>query len=408
MSWQRRRRHSSRYLLLDRFDDPRAAGAINGTKATDGKNTRKVTDTGNKLTISGGMLVVGETKETWGDPGLWYPFLTARAGLILLARANWPIFNDSEIGWDENQVGQLAVKVVSEGSGGPRWGFPFNNPDVGPGAAGVDFDIAIILRNPGSMLLLRGGGLYSKWTLMAVHSSHPSNASLCPAYTQRYGTINLKYMAVPDALWLPSPLLSDSFNRADGALGTSDGAGHAESTGVGSGGSGVAWTSSVGTVQVSSNKAMATALDGGIAIATADVGTPHHWARAKLTRGTGIVGVVLRYSDASNYVYCIHNGTNVQMVKVVGGTPTTLVNAAATYSAGALLEAWMDSTKARVFYSGALIGTEQTIADAGLQTGTRVGLYFDNTSDSADDFTSYARGAEGQFEILNQFVPRGE
>jgi len=49
--------------------------------------------------------------------------------------------------------------------------------------------------------------------------------------------LTVDYIRIPDTLWLPTPLVSDGFSGS-----TSDGLGHAETSGLGSGGSGVSWT----------------------------------------------------------------------------------------------------------------------------------------------------------------------
>ena len=182
-------------------------------------------------------------------------------------------------------------------------------------------------------------------------------------------------------------IASDSFVRGDGALGNTDGLADPDHTG----GSGVAWVADVGTIQIVSNKAKATALSGGIAIATVDTSVADIINIAHFSLSGGNAGVVVRYADADNYVWAVHDGTNVVLVKRVGGVETTLHQTVTTYVAGAKLSihAWGD--KFRTYYNGVLRGTEQSITDAGLQSGTKCGIYTTSTDNTFDSFYNWAR-----------------
>ena len=122
-----------------------------------------------------------------------------------------------------------------------------------------------------------------------------------------------------------------------------------------------------------------------------------------LVRGTGTPGLVFRYQDSSNYGYAVHNGTNAQLHKVVAGVDTTLVNAAATYSAGAVVRVICYGTKWRLYYNNAFIGTEQTVSDAALQSGTGVGWYSTDTDSTGDLFLVHARGTGGEHNALDAY-----
>jgi hypothetical protein len=88
---------------------------------------------------------------------------------------------------------------------------------------------------------------------------------------------------------------------------------------------------------------------------------------------------------------------------VVAGTTTTLVDTAATYSAGADMRVICDATKFRLYYNNALVGTEQAIADAGLQSGTKQGLYTSDTGNTFDDLRVFARGTGGEYAALDNY-----
>jgi hypothetical protein len=71
--------------------------------------------------------------------------------------------------------------------------------------------------------------------------------------------------------------------------------------------------------------------------------------------------------------------------------------------AGAELRVTCEATKFRVYYNNAFIGSEQTISDAGLQSGANHGLYTTNTGNTFDDFVVRARGTGGEYAALDGF-----
>jgi len=251
------------------------------------------------------------------------------------------------------------------------------------------YDIAVILRAPAGAFYLIRGGIYAAWTLAWLNTIRAA-ANVYPGIITNSATFTADEIGIRTTRWLPTPLLSDGFG---GTFGTSDGLGHAEGVtgGLGSGGGGVAWTAQIGTWANAAGVCGATALAGGIAIATAETTKADVLHSAKCTRSAGNVGVVVRYADADNYVYAIHNGTNALLVKRVATVETTLINAAATYAAGAVLRVIPDGTSFDLFYNNAKIGTTQTISDAALQTGTAHGLYTSNTGNTFDDAQAWKR-----------------
>lgn len=125
---------------------------------------------------------------------------------------------------------------------------------------------------------------------------------------------------------------------------------------------------------------------------------------AALTVAAGTAGIVASYVDASNYIYAYHNGTNATLVKVVGGTPTTLVDEAAAYGAGRILKLIVFGNLVTMFYNDVRIGTTQTIGDAGLQAGTRAGLFTSNVGNSLDNFTVFPFGTSNEHSDLDKYI----
>lgn len=247
MFWTRRRPKA--WNLLDTFDDPRAAGTIPGTYATDGVNVRTPTDTESKLTIAGGALVCagGKAAPAWGDPGLWESVAHARtAGKLLIARIKIAdVTQQVQIGWDDNLVGEISryrfyfladLIAVLEGASGP---FVFVPVDA------TDHWLAIPLRATGAQYFIKSD---NKWLLLYTSNT----GSVTPLYagiSNYHAVWSLYDWEVPTGVrWLAAPLVSDSF-AVDGALAgrLTDGLGHAETSGPGSGGSGTVWAGATWT-----------------------------------------------------------------------------------------------------------------------------------------------------------------
>jgi len=384
-----RRAAGAKYLLRDTFDDARAAGAVNGTLATDGKNTRTVVDTNSKISTTNGVLDFATGAVNLD--GVWYESLARGAGKVLQTQLTLADATSvSRVGWATAMsgaitdrltfsVGTLYVQASGEASG------------VALGTYAADtFDIAVAMRAAGFFWLLKGG-TYATWTLMRVTSA--GTAAGIPVLQTGSGTtiFTVPEISIPSTLWLPTPLLSDGFGSA-GALTVSDGLGHAEGIAGGLGAGGVAtWTAQIGTWANAAGVCAAATLVGGIAIATAPTGQADVLHSAEVTRSAGDVGIVVRYVDADNYIYAIHDGTNAQLIKRVATAETTLINAAAAYAAGAMLQVITDGTSVDLFYNNKKIGTTQTIADGALQTSTAHGLYTDNTGNTFDDAVCYKR-----------------
>lgn len=394
------------YLLRDDFTTDVAAGSVNGSAVVPGPGpARYVVDGGNQLAVSVGALISG-TATSVGDPGLWYNQKFSRiAGRILISQITLAQANKGyQIGWDGtigsalNRNGVLfrttgAIAAYQSATAGP---------DIGAYSAGVKYSVATILRAAGACHFVKEGT--GVWRLLYA-DNRDSGTNLYPGIsTASTGaqTETVDMIRIPTWLWLPSPIASDGFTRSDGVPGSTDGLGHAEGVagGIGSGGSGVSWTDSVGTWGISSGKAACSALSGGVGIATVNLSTANVHVIAAVTRSAGNAGIVLRYVDSSNYIHAYHDGTNAVMVKVVAGTPTTLVTAAAAYSDSADLVAMCDGTEFRLWYNNAHIGTG---TDPALPGGTRIGLYTTDTGNTFDNFNAWARGTEGQYAFLSRY-----
>lgn len=394
------------YLLLDRFGDARAAGSVNGTPAEPGPGgNRLIRDVEGKISIVGGV-------ETWAaqaTPGLYteqdrvYSQLPITRAFGVLAICKYRIstidnhfplafVNSITPSWGSYANVDAGIyhdinnfQIVYNFTGGPLM------PDL---ATGIDYLLAIELRVAGAKWFIKGGA-YTSWTKLFEHTLGTASP-LYIATSNLVGVFTLDDMRSPARKFYDVPLASDSFNRANGVLGNTDGAGHAEANG----GSGKTWTDQVGTWAVLTNAAAASVLSGGLAIATVPTASADVLIDVEATRSAGNVGGIARFADSSNYLNFYHDGTNAICVKVVAGTPTTLRTAAATYSAGAIIRLITDNVTGRLFYNSAAVGASFTIPAS---TSKNHGLYTTNTGNSLDDFVISARGTGGEYEGLNQF-----
>lgn len=383
------------YLINDTFTTDRAAGAVNGTDAEPGPGRRNVSDIQSILALSSGAASFGTRSGVLnGDPAIWYGALARAPGRLVRWHASSPF--GFTCGWGVTALSSTAndgnaFQIV--GSNNVR---AYDSSIFATVYTGAVTEFAIALRAAGAVYFAK---VSSNWILLWFSTINTA-ALMIPAIVALNGipgTFN--YMTVRSERWLPVPLVSDGFS----AWGTSDGLGHVENSGLGSGGNGEAWTANAGTWEASGGVARASALASGQAIATVDTGTADVLATVNLTHVGGTASVIVRYTDSDNYVRAVHTGTNAQLIKRVGGVETTLINSAATYVAGAELRISCQGTAFRLFYNNNLIGSEQTISDAGLASGTRQGLRTTDTGNTFDDFRVYARGTGGEYAALDDF-----
>jgi len=378
------------YLLLDRFTDTRAAGAVNGTPATPGPGVRTVVDGNSKLSIGAGVANFATGGVTVGNPGLWYESVGRAYGRVVIgAMILGPTSATPSIGWDTNQGGVILYYI----------GFQSTSiyiDDlilVAVFANNTTYLTAVVMRANGMYYFIKGG-LYTNWTLLWSHSS--GSAAGYPSVGSASGTLTVftaDNIRVPVTLYNVPVLAYDTFTRADGALGSTETAGP-DAQAV----TARAWTAQVGTWAIASNVAGATALAGGIAIATYDAGSADVLHDVAATRAAGNIGAVYRYADSSNYLIAYHDGTNAKLDKVVAGVTTNLISAAATYSAGAVVRAILSGTEARLFYNNAAVGS---LATAPASSATLHGLYTTDTTNSLDNAQTLARGTGNEYGGLD-------
>jgi hypothetical protein len=127
---------------------------------------------------------------------------------------------------------------------------------------------------------------------------------------------------------------------------------------------------------------------------TVNVSTSNVVASVKINMTSGTVaGLVLNLDSSSspnNFIVAYHDGTNLHLDKSVGGTYTSLINTSNTYVADAILQVTTtrsgDNLLVDVKYNGSTVGTQQTVADAGIINNTNIGLFSTYTANIFDNF----------------------
>jgi hypothetical protein len=380
---------SSAFILADEFLDTLAAGSVNGTAATPGPGTRNVLDVGSHITVSGGSVVINTGTGVDNQTGIWLTItqaLTRAAGLVarcdvlfpgISTTTFWGLTTALNAGFaGYNNVGLLSITTGGNGIAARKTAAA-SSPRIAFVSTNTTYIIHQILRLTGRFIFVDYKLVWmDAWDATAsLHHGARVTGVGDKINVGRFSTRQSVYSVLADA--------SDSFNRANGALGNTDGAGHAEAN---SGGS-VAWADAVGTWAIATNVAAASALAGGIAVATVETSKQDELIRCDTTRVGGNVGLVTRYTDASNYIYAYHDGTNATIRKVLAGVDSqVLAPVAATYAAGAKLMLRCDGNDVWMYYNELFIGRA---TDASLPTGTKHGLYSTNTGNTFENFFAF-------------------
>ncbi len=385
---------ATRYLLEDTFTQSLPAGSVNGTRSDSG-HLRTVVDTGANLSIAGGVLLLsggGAVKS------LGYAWTTATGQILLASLYLTPDLGGPIVGWNQNLTTGIAGALLKFANYSQELQFRTSslNLSLGTWTSAVVYKAAIARRSVGAQILVRGGTQYPSWTLLWVDAVETSCSVPYTRTDQTSGTVtHIQYMRIPPQLWLPAPLVSEGMSGTNGtalSARTSDGQGHAEVTGVGSGGTGGTWIDALGSWSITSNTASASTFSASSnAIAIVDCGQTNVLHSAAVTEASANVGIVVRYSASSDYVYAVYTGASAQLIKRVSNTETTVISAGAASAANAVLRVVADSTSFGLYYNNAKIGSTSTVSDATLQSGTYVGLYTGASTNTCASMTTYAR-----------------
>jgi len=185
----------------------------------------------------------------------------------------------------------------------------------------------------------------------------------------------------------------------------SDGLGHAEGIagGIGSGGAGLQWEQPIGAFDINSSDQFECDLIenpgwGNISIAVAECKTQDVVITCD---GWAACGPCARYLDEDNLVMLYNNGAGTVVLReIVGGAINVLLSVAAVYVPGGNLRLIVDGQNVRAYYEDVLIGT--AVINSTLKS-TKHGVSAIATPTRCDNLTIYARGTNGEYEILESF-----
>jgi hypothetical protein len=453
------------YLLRDDFTDTRAAGSVNGTLAVPGPGgARIVTDTETKISQSGGNTVFagGKAAPAWGDPGRWWAGIVRAAGRLLITKVNTSTIgaNGMMIGFDINQAGGLGdVHTLWITPGGVL--SSYNSAAltvIGAIATNNPYTMAILLRSTGCFYIIKGG-TFTNFTLLYIAPT-ASHATIYPALSNNDNVAMVDFIRVPVTLWLPTPLASDGMTSAT----LTDGAGHAETTGVGSGGGNVPWATAA-TWAVAGGVALNTPVLGGeLAAGNLVVGTwysitatqadhfyvgcavgDHFRATAAtaldannkvkafttaelfrllaqaftadvLAQITNVArtdrtsrGLAVRLNDpttpTSGIIARFDGLGNISVVEFSGATYTQLFTAAKAWAASDSLQLIADGANIRLIHlTSACVATLiGSTAAATITTGNYHGLFSTDPGNTLDNLVIYSRGTDNSYSILDRW-----
>jgi len=251
------------WLLRDEFLTNLPASGINNTPAEPGPGTRTVIDTNNIISINSGNLIINGTSAA-GDR-FYLDGITRTAGRILFftvpVNTSHATNSTDTIGWANATAAGSVGHAIDTSTASGNFVARDNGTAAGPVmiSQALPWKIAIVLRSSGAFWFYKGESTGNKWVFLWL-SSLNNSATMYPKINM--SAANAKnwqagYFRVPLNVWLPTPLASDSFNRSNGALGSTDGAAHAEANG----GGGLAWTGG-STWSISGNKVINTPTQG--------------------------------------------------------------------------------------------------------------------------------------------------
>lgn len=417
----------------------------------------------------GGKLFVmgGKATPAYGDPGYWRTTaITRAAGQIGAAKITLgDVTSGFEFGFSNAKTGALvgnSFRVVSDtvkpydgSTAGPTVSIPTDSTEVTK---------AVVLRAAGAHFFRKIGSGYWKYLYSTLTNNTASLYLGIAGYSQAF---TADWIRPPFLKWLPTPLLSDSFAAADATSNhgrLSDGLGHAETTGLGSGGSGVAWSGGSGAIVsnrlvitptlgaelnsgdiVVGNWYQITATQANFFYTGCAVGYTFKCATAKtlsadnkvklitlstarnivtlttkdieikaaFTMATGLQeGVVFGLNEAgTSFIIAYHNGAGSIIMDIcIEGTYTNKESITTAYGADKELRVRRDGREIWVYYGDVLQdaanGPSTTLSEAedAALSGLKCGLFSTSELNSFNYATVMATGTAGEYNFLNVLV----
>lgn len=208
--------------------------------------------------LSGGKMffMSGKSTGAWGDPkGVITKPITRKSGLIIAFKISTDnILEQLRVGIGENTTFLLDHSFLLNDSRIQRI------RDVviqtcGTFTANTEITLCIITRTVGAFYYQKVGT--GNFKLVGVDSTGSTATMYCAVTNNTKTGTFIDFIRPCNYRHLPPPILSDSFAGADGSADgrLSNGLGHLETTGIGSGGAGVEWS---GGGAISTNKLVIT------------------------------------------------------------------------------------------------------------------------------------------------------
>jgi hypothetical protein len=330
------------YLLRDEFHDTLAAGAVNGTPATPGPGTRVVSDTNLRLSVGGGVLTLAAGISVTDHYTL--DAIARVAGRVLLMRfATVTTVGDGTLRFGYSIAAGFSVDGV------PGYGYAttttvrMKNGVALIGTTGsigaAPHTFALVLSATGGYYFIKVGGLWQLYYMGGTDST----ATLYPKMVDFAGSVGdnvaVDWIRIPVALWLPTPLMYDTFTRANGVLGSSEGVGpDGQGCGI------LPWTAA--TYTIAANVALNTPTLGADVIVNGAFAADTDWVHGvNWSIALGVASIALASSTdetaavpplTAHFWYQV-TWTNTVIAAgsiraVVGGNVTAVGAAAATYT----------------------------------------------------------------------------
>lgn len=218
-----------------------------------------VLPTSGLLSITGGNLSFSGGRAASGDPRIVYPGQLRVPGKMLIHQYTGTAVKFSTMGFDAAASGgnfyQSRGITFSRAAGSANFEtLNTENAPAIPFATGSWYGLTT-LRSTGAFQFFKEP-LATNWKLYSV-GTLGNTATMYPAFDNFNDIYTSSYIGIPSTRWLPTPLLSHGFASV---VTPSDGAGIAETTGLGSGGSGVTMTGA--TWSIVGGKAVNTPTEG--------------------------------------------------------------------------------------------------------------------------------------------------
>lgn len=375
------------YLLNDSFEDDKAAGSLIGTPATPGPGTRAGVDAGNKMSTSGGKLLTQRTANY--DPKLALDLVTREAGRFMVGHVKLGnTGNRFQVGWAGGAGAGQALEFIRSIGAALR---VINSPNLETVTNGVDYYLVIVLKAVGAYFFWKVIDSAPVWKLIWMSTAN-STGSMMPieGVHNAWGAGDNEHelLRVPEGLWLPTPLIYDTFTDSNG---TSLDAHDSNTSGPDNQDiDSLTGVEQSGDWDIQSNRAN----PDGAGIHTWDMGKADVFADLVVNGGAaGNPGLLLRFTDTSNYWYLQADRVNNQLelhevdatVDTVRATAGVVINDSTDYTLRVICE----GKTIKGFINGVNL---VSYASAALNEGaTRHGLFADDAACEFDNFLVFAR-----------------